>query len=103
MGKIAPGFPWNRVPMMNAKTASTIQISSEMISRKRVRTRGVITCPAISPMDRPRWRRLITSAAKSCTAPIITVPSATQTRAGSQPQITAMAGPTMGAAPAIEV
>ena len=32
-----------------------------------------------------------------------TVPTATQTSAGSQPQITAIAGPTIGAAPAIEV
>ncbi len=89
--------------MMNAKTASTIQIRNEMISRKSVRTRGPITLPATSPIERPRLRRLITSAAKSWTAPMKTVPSATQRSAGSQPQITAMAGPTMGAAPAIDV
>jgi hypothetical protein len=89
--------------MMNANTASTIQISSEMMSRKSVRTRGEIMRPAISPMEWPRWRKLMTSAAKSWTAPIITVPSATQTSAGSQPQITAIAGPTIGAAPAIDV
>ena len=32
-----------------------------------------------------------------------TVPMPTQSRAGNQPQMTAMAGPTIGAAPAIEV
>ena len=30
------------------------------------------------------------------------MPNTTQSRAGTQPQITAMAGPTIGAAPAIE-
>ena len=89
--------------MIKAKTASTIQISREMISMKSARTRGLITRPAISPMEWPRLRRLITRAEKSWTAPIITVPTVTHSRAGSQPQITAMAGPTMGAAPAMEV
>jgi hypothetical protein len=74
-----------------------------MMIRKSVRTRGLITSPAISPIEAPRWRRLITSAEKSWTAPMKTVPSATQSRAGSQPQMTAMAGPTIGAAPAMEV
>ncbi len=32
-----------------------------------------------------------------------TVPNVTHSRAGSQPQMTAIAGPTMGAAPATEV
>jgi hypothetical protein len=32
-----------------------------------------------------------------------TVPTTTHRSAGSQPQMTAMAGPTIGAAPAIEV
>ena len=31
------------------------------------------------------------------------VPHTTQTKAGSHPQMTAMAGPTMGAAPATDV
>ena len=89
--------------MMNANTASTIQTRSEMIMRKRMRTRGLITVPAISPMERPRLRRLMTSAEKSCTAPIRTVPITTQSKAGTQPQMTASVGPTIGAAPAMEV
>ena len=89
--------------MMNAKTASTIQIRIEMITRNAVRTRGLTTAPAIWPIELPRCRRLITSAEKSWTAPMKMVPTTTQTSAGSQPQITAMAGPTIGAAPAIEV
>lgn len=77
-------------------------MSSEIVIRKSVRMRGPTTSPATWPMDRPRWRALITRVEKSCTAPMKSVPSETQTSAGSQPQITAMAGPTMGAAPAME-
>ena len=59
--------------------------------------------PAMSPMDLPLCLRLITRAEKSWTAPMVMVPTVTQIRAGTQPQMTASAGPTMGAAPAIEV
>ena len=62
-----------------------------------------MTDPAMSPIDRPRLRRLMTRAEKSCTAPMQMVPIVTQSSAGSQPQMTARAGPTIGAAPAIEV
>ena len=102
MGKIAPGFEWKSVPMMNAKTARTTQMRNEMITRKSTRVRGLTTVPAISPIDRPRLRRLITRAEKSWAAPMKIVPSPTHKRAGTQPQITAMAGPTIGAAPAID-
>ena len=40
---------------------------------------------------------------KSCTAPAKIVPSTTHRNAGNHPQMTAIAGPTMGAAPATEV
>jgi hypothetical protein len=89
--------------MMKAKTASTIQIKKQMMSRNSVRTRGPITLPAMSPIERPRFRRLITRDEKSWTAPMKTVPTATQRIAGSHPQITARAGPTIGAAPAMDV
>ena len=46
---------------------------------------------------------LIQMAPKSCTPAKNTVPSTTHTKAGTHPQITAMAGPMMGAAPATEV
>ncbi len=74
-----------------------------MITRKSVRARGPMISAVMSPIERPRWRRLITRAEKSWTAPMKTVPRATHRSAGSQPQMTAMAGPTIGAAPAIEV
>ena len=89
--------------MMNANTASTIQIRIEMMTRNAVLARGLTTDPAICPIDPPRWRRLMTSAEKSCTAPMKIVPTTTQISAGNHPQITAMAGPTIGAAPAIDV
>ena len=44
----------------------------------------------------------MTSAPKSCTAPTKMPPSTTHSIAGSQPQMTAMAGPSMGDSPVIE-
>ena len=58
---------------------------------------------ATSAIDRPFSFRLIARAPKSCTAPINIVPKTTQSSAGSHPQYAAMHGPTIGAAPAIEV
>ena len=62
-----------------------------------------MTVDVMSAIERPFSFRLITKAPKSCTAPIKTVPRTTHSRAGSQPQNTAMHGPMMGAAPAIDV
>ena len=78
IGKIAPGFDAKRVPMMKAKTASTIQIRIEMISRKSAcAPEGRSPLAATSPIERPRLRRLITRAEKSWTAPMKTVPTTT--------------------------
>ena len=54
-------------------------------------------------MDRPRLRTEAQSAPRSCIPAKNTVPMVTHRNAGSQPQMTAMAGPTMGAAPATDV
>lgn len=54
-------------------------------------------------MDWPRLRTEAHRAPRSCMPAKKTVPSVTQRKAGSQPQITATAGPTIGAAPATEV
>ena len=54
-------------------------------------------------MDWPRLRTLAHSAPASWIPAKKTVPSVTHRKAGTHPQITAMAGPTMGAAPATEV
>ena len=59
--------------------------------------------PAASPMVWPRLRRLTTSEPKSWTAPTKIDPSTTHSSAGSQPQKTAIAGPTIGPVPAMLV
>ena len=64
--------------------------------------RRPITSSAIRPMDLPLARMLMHNAEKSWTAPTNSVPRTTQIIAGTQPQITAMAGPSMGASPAID-
>lgn len=57
----------------------------------------------MSPTVCPRLRNETTRAPKSCTAPIRMEPKSTQSRAGSHPQMTATAGPTMGPVPAMDV
>ncbi len=57
---------------------------------------------ARSPMERPFSRAEITKALKSCTAPMKIVPNTTHIMAGTQPQKIAIAGPIIGAAPAME-
>ena len=66
------------------------------MERKRMRVRGASTRPAMSPTVWPRLRIETTSEPKSCTAPIRMEPKSTQRSAGTQPQMTASAGPTNG-------
>ena len=73
-----------------------------MISRKMPLARRPMRSSATLPMLMPRCRIETTSALKSCTAPMKRVPRTTHSMPGSQPQITAIAGPSMGASPAIE-
>ena len=58
---------------------------------------------AMSPIDWPRFRKLTTSAPKSCTAPMKIDPNNTQHNAGIQPHMMAIAGPTIGPVPAMLV
>ena len=51
----------------------------------------------------PRDRSEMTNAPKSWTAPMKIEPTKTHNSAGNHPQNTAMAGPTMGPVPAMEV
>ena len=57
---------------------------------------------AMAPMERPLARAETTRAPKSWTQPTKMAPPTTQSMAGSQPQITAMAGPSMGDSPVME-
>ena len=89
--------------MITAKTALTIRSRKKMRSRKSTRARSPTTDSVRVPIERPLCRVEIQSVPKSWTAPAKTVPRTTHRKAGSQPQITAIAGPTIGAAPATEV
>ncbi len=74
-----------------------------MMSRNSTRARPPMIDSASVPMELPLCRTDSQRVPKSWTAPAKTVPTTTQMNAGNQPQITAIAGPTMGAAPATEV
>ena len=89
--------------MTRPKMARTIDSTSASRSRKSIRARLLISLPAICPSVRPSFRMDTTSAPKSCTAPMKIDPSTTHSSAGSQPQNTAIAGPTMGPVPAMLV
>ncbi len=103
IGITAPGLATNRSPMTTANTALTRVSRKKMISRNSVRARLLITSCAIVPMFFARCRSDTASEPKSWTPPAKIVPSTIQAKAGPQPQKTAIAGPTIGAAPATEV
>ena len=92
----------NRVAMANAKTAPTSQIRKKITIRNSTRERGPMKRSARLPTLCPPCRTLSTSAPKSCVAPIRIEPKTIQSMAGTQPQTIAIAGPRIGAAPAIE-
>ena len=56
----------------------------------------------MAPIERPRARTETTRAPKSWTQPTKIEPKTTHSMAGSQPQTTAMAGPSIGDSPVIE-
>ncbi len=92
-----------RMAMIRAKIAITIQSSKKMINKKRVLTLLLTTLAAKSPMDLPLALRDTTNAPKSWTAPKKIAPKKIQITAGTQPHMIAIAGPTMGPKPAIDV
>ena len=102
-GKIAAGYCLSTAAITSPKIARTIQSATIRMTRKSVRTRGPRRSPATSPTVRPLFLSETASAPRSCTAPMKIAPRTTQMIAGTQPHITAMAGPTMGPVPAIEV
>ena len=56
----------------------------------------------ITPMDLPSVRNEAAKLPKSCTAPKKIPPNKIQITAGTHPKVTAMMGPTIGPAPAME-
>ncbi len=103
IGITAPGLATNRLPITTANTAFTRVSRKKMISRNSVRARALITSCAMVPMFLALCRSETTSEPKSCTPAAKMVPSTIHASAGPQPQNTAIAGPTIGAAPATEV
>ena len=96
-------FPtWKSVEMTNTKTPMASAIPKKISARNRNLARGPMTPSATLPIDSPRARMDTTRAPKSCTQPMKTAPKTTQSMAGTQPQMTATAGPSMGASPVIE-
>ena len=63
--------------------------------------KGLISVRAISARDLPLCRTEATITVKSCTAPAITAPTASQIKPGAKPNCAARVGPTSGPAPAI--
>ena len=80
-----------------------------IISRKkttipnRVAARGLTMSAVSKGIDRALFRTLAQTAPKSWTPAKNIVPTITQRNAGNQPQMTAMPGPMIGAAPATAV
>ena len=102
-GSTAPGLPMKRLAITTANTAFTRSSKKKMISKNRTRARLPMSDSASVPIELALCRVEIQRVPRSCTAPAKIVPSTTQRNAGSQPQITAIAGPTIGAAPATDV
>ena len=89
--------------MATANTALTISSSRKMTIMNRARARWLTTSPVRAPIDRARFRTLAQTAPKSWMPAKNIVPRMTQMNAGNQPQMIAMPGPIIGAAPATAV
>src|SRR5690606_13585123 len=102
-GSTLDGKASNRLAMVTANTAFTNTNRKKMINKNRFLAREPITVRVIDPIDSPRLRTEAQSVPKSCIPAKKMVPRVTHKSAGPQPQIIAMAGPTIGAAPATEL
>ena len=103
IGMTLPGNLVNSRAMTMAKTALTIKSSRKMTIMNSVRVRFDTTTSVRAPIERALWRAEIHRVPKSWMPAKKMVPRTTHRSAGSHPQKTAIAGPTIGAAPATEV
>ena len=94
-GDSSVAVTWTNTPIARA-------IRKKMSRCISVFARRPISRSMAAPIDRPRARIETASAPKSCTAPTKIAPSTTHAIAGSQPQMTAIAGPSIGDSPVIE-
>ena len=97
------GYCLNTAAITKPKIANTIVNAMNRMNRNKSRTLRFITRPAISPTVWPLFRKLTTSDPKSWTAPMKILPRTTQNNAGTHPHMMAIAGPTIGPVPAIDV
>ncbi len=102
-GSTALGVSTKARAMTTANTEFTISSTRNTTIMYSARLRLPTTVSERAPMERPLWRLLAHRAPKSWTPAKKMVPSTTHSTAGTHPQYTAIAGPTMGAAPATEV
>ena len=103
VGITAVGVLTRSPDMTTANAALTMSRTRKITTRNRLRPRWPMYCPDSDPMDLPLCRLEAHRAPRSWTPAKKTVPMVTQRKAGTHPQMTAIAGPTMGAAPATEV
>ena len=103
IGSTEDGYNVNSFDIAMAKTASTSHVKHMTKHKNIILILLFITFEEMSAIDFPFSFILIINAPKSCTAPMKIVPSTTQSIAGIHPQYTAMHGPMIGAAPAMEV
>jgi hypothetical protein len=96
----APGA--NRLAMLITNTPIASAIAKTPNSRNSVRARAPATSFAKSATLRARLRMELYMHPKSCTAPTKIHPSTIHSSAGTQPQMTAIAGPSSGPSPAID-
>src|SRR5690625_3350643 len=89
--------------MITANTAFTISKRRNTTTRNKERVRAPITLSDRAPIDLPLCLLLAHKAPISCTPAKKIVPKVTHISAGAHPQYTAIAGPTIGDAPATEV
>ena len=92
----------NSVATMCTNTPIAMVIRKKMRMWNSVLARGPMRLSVTLPIDMPRARMETASAPKSWTAPTKMAPRTTHSSAGSQPQMTAIAGPSIGDSPVME-
>ena len=97
------GYMEKMMAITRPKMAITIHSSRNTIRKKKNLVRLLTYLAVYSEMDLPWLRMEMIRAPKSCTAPITILPTKIHSIAGSQPQMMAIAGPTIGPVPAIDV
>src|SRR5699024_11479802 len=102
-GSTLDGYVINKFATTQEKTAFTISTKIKIMNKNNIFARCPDNLSPKVPIACPLFRTDSTMVPKSCTPAAKMVPKTTHKNAGSQPQYTAIAGPSIGAAPATEV